>query len=94
MFVIDLEYTAPLEMIDKLLPGHQAHLRQGHAAGMVLGWARKEPRTGGIILAVGTREDVEARVANDPFVHEGACKATITQMIPTFAAPGLEALTA
>lgn len=93
MFVIDLEYTAKLDVIDALLPDHQAHLRAGHAAGIFLSWGRKEPRTGGVILAVGARDTVEQMVADDPFVREGACTVTVTEMIPTFAADGLEALT-
>ncbi|MEL7190631.1 MAG: YciI family protein [Pseudomonadota bacterium] len=94
MFVIDLEYTASLDVIDQLLPDHQAHLRQGHVDGVFLSWGRKQPRTGGVILAVGAREEVERRAMEDPFVREGACTVTVTEMIPTFTAPGLEALAA
>lgn len=92
MFVIDLEYCAPLDQIDALLPEHQAHLRAGHADGIFLAWGRKEPRTGGIILAVGRREEVESRAMADPFVTGGVTKVAISEMIPTFAADGLERL--
>ena len=47
------------------------------------------PRTGGLILATGDRDTVEAFVAQDPFVTADAATATVTEFVPTRAAEPL-----
>ncbi|MDE1467703.1 YciI family protein [Aurantiacibacter sp. D1-12] len=94
MFVIDLEYVVPLEQVDALLDAHKAHLKAGHASGHFLLWGRKQPRTGGVILASGDRAEVESLANLDPFVTEGAARVTVTEIAPAFAAEGLESLLA
>ena len=92
MFIISLTYTAPLAEIDRLMGAHVAWLQDGHAAGSFLAWGRKVPRTGGIILAVGGRKEVEAIAQTDPFVTSGAAEAEVIEFAPSFVAEGLEAL--
>jgi uncharacterized protein YciI len=71
-FIVSLTYTAPLDKIDALLDAHVAWLRAQHAAGHLLGWGRKVPRVGGVILARGeSREAIEALASQDPFVAGG-----------------------
>lgn len=78
-FIVSLTYTAPIEAVDALLDDHVAWLRSQHAAGHLLGWGRKVPREGGILLAKGeSREAVEALAAQDPFVKGGV---TTTEVI-------------
>jgi uncharacterized protein YciI len=72
MFVIELTYTAPLDLIDAEMKAHMAFLRKHYAAGRFLVSGRKIPRDGGIILATGgTREEVETIAQQDPFVRGG-----------------------
>jgi uncharacterized protein YciI len=72
MFVIELIYKVDLSRIDAHMPAHVAFLKKHYASGQFLVSGRKVPRDGGIILAVGkTRADIEAIVAQDPFVAEG-----------------------
>jgi uncharacterized protein YciI len=92
MFILSLTYTAPIEAVDRLMADHVAWLKQGHDAGSFLGWGRKVPRTGGIILAVGGRAEVEAVAASDPFVTGGVATVEVIEMVPSFLADGLEAL--
>ena len=92
MFILSLTYTAPLDRIDRLMPDHVAWLKQGHATGAFLAWGRKVPRTGGIILAIGGREQVEAVAQTDPFVRNGAATVEVIEFTPSFVADGLEAL--
>ncbi len=92
MFVIELTYTAPLERIDAALADHVAWLERGYAEGLLLASGRKEPRDGGILLAVAPdRAAVEALVARDPFATAGLAEYRVTEFRPTKTAPALEA---
>jgi uncharacterized protein YciI len=71
-FIVSLTYTAPIDEVDALLEKHVAWLREQHVAGHLLGWGRKVPREGGILLARGeSREAIEALASQDPFVLGG-----------------------
>ena len=83
LFIIDLEYVKPLEVIDALIEGHMTYLDRGYADGVFLTSGRKNPRIGGIIIATGaTLEEIEKRASSDPFVVNGAAKVTITRFQP------------
>ncbi|TXS43538.1 YciI family protein [Streptomyces sp. OR43] len=84
MFVLDLSYTAPLDRIDALMEAHVAWLDARYAAGVFIASGRKNPREGGVILAVGNdRAAIERLVAADPFVVHGVCAYRITEFIAT-----------
>ncbi|MEV0977495.1 MULTISPECIES: YciI family protein [unclassified Streptomyces] len=91
MFVMELIYTAPLEAVDAVLKDHVVWLDELYAQGRVLASGRKEPRDGGVIIAVaGDRAQIEAIAASDPFVAAGVCEYRITEFIATKTAPELE----
>lgn len=92
LFVLDLAYTADITEIDRLLPAHRDFLAEHYAAGTFLVSGRKEPRTGGVILARGSRVEVEAIVAQDPFTIAGAVQYTVTEFVPTTTGPEFAAL--
>jgi len=72
MFVIELVYKADLATIDAHMRAHMRFLKKYYAAGRFLVSGRKIPREGGIILAAGgSREEIEAIAAEDPFVAKG-----------------------
>jgi len=71
MFVVELVYKAALADIDQHMKDHVAFLRKYYAAGNFLVSGRKIPRDGGIILAVGEREAIEAIMREDPFIARG-----------------------
>ncbi|WKX73306.1 YciI family protein [Streptomyces sp. XD-27] len=90
MFVLELTYTAPMERVDALLEEHVAWLDEQYAAGVVLASGRKQPRDGGVILAVAEdRAAIERIAASDPFTVAGVCAYRITEFIATKTAPGL-----
>ncbi|MGK5631686.1 YciI family protein [Streptomyces sp. URMC 123] len=90
MFVLELTYTAPLERVDAALAAHVSWLEEQYAAGVFLASGRKNPRDGGVILAVGDdRERIEEIVASDPFTREGICAYRVTEFIATKTAPAL-----
>ena len=80
MFVIELNYKAPLREIDAHMAAHVAFLKKYYASGHFLVSGRKIPRDGGIILAVGdSRADIEAIIGGDPFVARGLADARIIE---------------
>ncbi len=92
MFVLELSYTAPLERVDALLSDHVDWLNTHYASGTFIASGRKEPRDGGVILAVGAdRAAIEEVVASDPFVTAEVCAYRITEFLATKTSPELAA---
>ncbi|MEU0360363.1 YciI family protein [Streptomyces cyaneofuscatus] len=90
MFVLELTYTAPVERADALMKEHIAWLDEQYAAGVFIASGRKNPRDGGVILAVGDdRQRIEEIAAADPFAAHGVCAYRITEFIATRTAPEL-----
>ncbi|MEI7030190.1 YciI family protein [Streptomyces pratensis] len=90
MFVLELTYTAPLERLDALMEEHIAWLDDQYAAGVFIASGRKNPRDGGVILAVGEdRAAIEKVAAADPFTAHGVCTYRITEFIVTKTADAL-----
>jgi uncharacterized protein YciI len=80
MFVIELIYKADLAAIDAHMTAHVRFLKKHYASGHFLVSGRKIPRDGGIIVAVGkTRQEIEAIVAEDPFVTKGLADVRIIE---------------
>jgi uncharacterized protein YciI len=91
MFVLELTYTAPLDAVDALLDAHRAWLEEQYEEGRFLASGRKNPRDGGVILAVAEdRARIEEVVAGDPFVTAGVCAYRVTEFVATKTAPALE----
>lgn len=88
MFVIVFKYRAPLETVDALKEAHYTHPEGVFGRGLARLAGPLEPRTGGVVIADGPREAVEAAVAADPFVTSGAATADILGFRPVFRAPG------
>ncbi|AXB77559.1 YciI family protein [Novosphingobium sp. P6W] len=79
-FIVSLTYIASIDKVDALLEDHVAWLRAQHAAGHLLGWGRKVPREGGILLAKGENRDaVAALAAQDPFVVGGVAEIEVIE---------------
>ncbi len=93
MFIIQLTYNGPLAEVDQLLDGHRQFLEKYYAAGVFLLSGRKEPRTGGVILArAESAEKLQEIVAEDPFNRQGVAEYDITEFLPTMACEELKYL--
>jgi uncharacterized protein YciI len=90
VFILELTYTAPLDRIDALLSEHVAWLDRGYADGAFLASGRKNPRDGGVVIATGTRSEVEARAATDPFALNAVCEYRIVEFVATATTPALD----
>ncbi|MEU1014340.1 YciI family protein [Streptomyces sp. NPDC005900] len=90
MFILELTYTAPLSAVDEQLAAHVAWLDEQYAAGTFIASGRKNPRDGGVIIAVAEdRARIEEITAADPFVVAGVCAYRITEFYATKTAPEL-----
>jgi len=89
MFVLLLTYTKPLEDVDALMRDHMKWVNEQYAAGRFVVSGRREPRTGGVILARGEdRDEMEASAAADPFVKGGVATVDVIQFRASQSAPG------
>ncbi|MER5771099.1 YciI family protein [Streptomyces sp. NPDC001985] len=90
MFVLELTYTAPVERADALMEAHLAWLDALYEEGVFIASGRKNPRDGGVVLAVGDdRARIEEIAAADPFTIGGVCSYRITEFTATRTAPAL-----
>ncbi|MBB3312783.1 uncharacterized protein YciI [Rhizobium sp. BK196] len=92
MLILSLNYVKPNEEADKHMEPHMAWVKEGYAKGWFLASGRKVPRTGGVILAVGERAEIEAYVAADPFTIHGVAEYEIIEVGLTTVTEGLETL--
>jgi uncharacterized protein YciI len=80
MFLIELTYLAPLTAIDAAMADHVTFLRKYYASGNFLVSGRKNPRDGGVIIAVGdSRDALAAIMREDPFCARGLAEARIVE---------------
>ena len=80
MFIIELIYTQSLRSIDKHMKEHLQFLNKYYASGNFIMSGRKNPRTGGIIIAKGTtKKAMEKIMKEDPFYKHGLAECTLTE---------------
>jgi uncharacterized protein YciI len=88
MFIVELTYVVCLETVDVHLEAHVEYLKKYYAAGVFIASGRKEPRTGGIILATcASVEALRQVLADDPFNRHGVAEYSITEFISSMTAP-------
>jgi uncharacterized protein YciI len=93
MFIIDLKYIVPLEEVDQHMAAHVVHLEKHYANGAFVAWGRKEPRTGGVILAIADSKDqIENIIKEDPFHQHQLAEFTITELLLSKHHPNLTEL--
>ena len=80
LFVVLMHYTKPLPDVDAVRAAHTAHLERAAAAGTVLAWARRDPPTGGVVVAAAAdRQTLERVLAEDPYVRAGVARPEIVE---------------
>lgn len=84
MYAIILDYTAPLDQVDDHLAEHVAWLDEHYADGTFLASGRRDPRTGGVILARDLPQDeLTALIAADPFARHGVAHHNVVRFHPS-----------
>jgi uncharacterized protein YciI len=81
LFVVLMHYTQPIEAVNAVRPDHVRHLEACAARGLIHAWARRDPPTGGVLLATAPdRATLEAAVADDPYVRAGVATPEIVEV--------------
>lgn len=95
MFVVLLKFSTNRAAARVHMEGHNAWLQRGFEAGVFLLAGSIQPGAGGALLAHGsTRAELEARVAEDPFVAASVVSAEILEIAPSRADASLDFLRA
>lgn len=83
MYIVSLTYTVPLPEIETHLAAHRAFLDEHYASGALIASGPKDPREGGVILAMTPdRESLDAILAQDPFHLAGVAEYEVTRFVP------------
>lgn len=89
LFAIDLDYIVPIEEVEPHIPAHMDFLQRNYDQKHFLASGPKVPRTGGMIIAVGSsREDIERLIKEDPFHIHALANYQITEFVPRMKADG------
>lgn len=84
MYILNLTYKKSLEEVNKNLSAHNEYLQTYYTKGNFICSGRKEPRSGGIILAKFTSlNEAQETIKNDPFLKNDIADYQITEFIPT-----------
>lgn len=83
MYILFLKFTSNKRQAAEYMDSHKAWLQRGFSEGVFLLAGSLEPTLGGMILAHKcSREELEARMKEDPFVENGVVGAEIHEVDP------------
>ena len=93
MFAIFLKFAENRAKAPEFMDAHKAWIKQGFDDGVFLMVGSLQPNMGGAVLAHGvSRDEIEARVKEDPFVAEDIVTAEILEISPARADQRLDFL--
>lgn len=80
LFVVLMNYSQSLESVDRVRPEHIRHLEAWAERGIIRAWARRDPPTGGVLVAAAAdRAALERVLAEDPYVKAGVANPEIVE---------------
>ena len=83
MFIVLLTFAENKARAPELMAGHNHWLQQGFNDGVFLVTGSLQPKLGGAVMAHNcTREELEQRVNQDPFVVEAVVNTQILEITP------------
>lgn len=84
MFIISLTYKTSFEQVENLISEHNLFLQKHYDAGKFITSGRKEPRTGGIIIAnADSYNEIKQIISEDPFFIHQIADYEITEFLPS-----------
>lgn len=90
MFLIDMQFTAPLAKIDGWVQAHRDYLASHYQTGTLLFGGRKVPRTGGIVICtLSTVEQVDALLSDDPLIKQNLAHYRLTEFVPAMSSANM-----
>ena len=83
LFVVLMHYTKPLADVDAVRAEHVTYLERQALQGSILAWARRDPPSGGVLVAAAPdRASLEQVVLEDPYVVAGVARPEIVEFRP------------
>ena len=83
MFIVNLHYKKPIEIIEQFITEHRAYLDIGYQHNYLIASGPKNPRTGGILLSqLKDRETLENFLKNDPFILNEVASYELIEFTP------------
>lgn len=83
MFIVNLRFSENKAQASEFMEGHNQWIRKGFDDGVFLMVGSLQPGLGGSVVAHGvSREDLEGRVSEDPFVAENIVTPEILEIEP------------
>jgi uncharacterized protein YciI len=80
VYVVLMHYTRPLSEVDAVRAEHIRHLERHAALGTVRAWARRDPPSGGVVIASAPdRAALDAVLADDPYVRAGVATPEVVE---------------
>ncbi|TGK01225.1 hypothetical protein EHQ53_09095 [Leptospira langatensis] len=90
-FLIELEYTVPMEKLNEVTPAHREFLQTQYDKGVLLLSGPRVPRDGGMIIGKSSSlEELQEIMKNDPFVKENCAKYIYKEFAPVKYQPFLK----
>ena len=82
-FLIEIQYTAPMEKIAEILPSHRAFLQTGYEKGWLLCSGPMVPKSGGVVIARAPEKlDIENFFSDDPYLLNQAATYRFVEFEP------------
>jgi uncharacterized protein YciI len=95
MYIVFLRFAEQRHLAGPLMEAHNAWVQRGLDQGVFLLVGSLKPGLGGAVLAHGcSRDQLERRLAEDPFVAEGVVRAELHEVAPARAEARLAFLVA
>lgn len=83
MFIVNLRFSENKRQASAYMAGHNQWISKGFEDGIFLVMGSIHPSLGGSVIAHGvSREEIERRVNEDPFVTENVVTAEILEVEP------------
>ena len=83
LFIIEVNYTESLEVIDSIVSEHRAYLAKGYEAGFLLASGPRNPKTGGIIIGrFSSLQEARDFTKSDPYYLKNAASYEIIEFSP------------
>jgi uncharacterized protein YciI len=93
MFIVQLKFSKNKAKAGQFMDGHKTWIKNGFDDGVFLLTGSLQPKLGGAVIAHNiTLEDLQTRVADDPFVQEDIVRTDIIEISPALADTRLQFL--
>ena len=91
MYIVSINYTCELTEIENNLAAHIEYLDHYYSTGKFIASGRKNPRTGGVILAsTDSRDELDRILEEDPFKFNNLADYDVTEFMPSKAIPEVD----